>query len=190
LAIQAMKFGRTPCWFAPSSTIYLGDHARKLRTCACRGFRRRPGPRRRARGHRSRPVMTGDSAAPATAPQIPKKLIRPGGDAPSLHTMCIDKPMRRHRLMRDIARVNRVFKERPPEQRRPRSKALPARPIFPWRMSAAPRLPLPPSERQFTTENRSYEGQTWGRGPPPLRALRLPLAKISLQYPALQSCRP
>ena len=36
-----------------------------------------------------------------------------GFDAPSLHTMYMDKPMRRHGLMQAIARVNRVFKDKP-----------------------------------------------------------------------------
>jgi type I restriction enzyme R subunit len=36
-----------------------------------------------------------------------------GFDAPSLHTMYIDKPMRGHGLMQTIARVNRVFKDKP-----------------------------------------------------------------------------
>ncbi len=36
-----------------------------------------------------------------------------GFDAPSLHTMYIDKPMRDHRLMQAIARVNRVFRDKP-----------------------------------------------------------------------------
>jgi type I restriction enzyme, R subunit len=36
-----------------------------------------------------------------------------GFDAPSLHTMYVDKPMRGHGLMQAIARVNRVFKEKP-----------------------------------------------------------------------------
>jgi type I restriction enzyme R subunit len=36
-----------------------------------------------------------------------------GFDAPSLHTMYIDKPMRAHGLMQAIARVNRVFKDKP-----------------------------------------------------------------------------
>ena len=36
-----------------------------------------------------------------------------GFDAPSLHTMYLDKPMRGHGLMQAIARVNRVFKEKP-----------------------------------------------------------------------------
>jgi len=35
-----------------------------------------------------------------------------GFDAPSLHTMYLDKPMRGHGLMQAIARVNRVFKDK------------------------------------------------------------------------------
>ena len=35
-----------------------------------------------------------------------------GFDAPSLHTMYLDKPMRGHTLMQAIARVNRVFKDK------------------------------------------------------------------------------
>jgi type I restriction enzyme, R subunit len=36
-----------------------------------------------------------------------------GFDAPSLHTMYVDKPMRGHGLMQTIARVNRTFKDKP-----------------------------------------------------------------------------
>ena len=36
-----------------------------------------------------------------------------GFDAPSLHTMYIDKPMQGHTLMQAIARVNRVFRDKP-----------------------------------------------------------------------------
>lgn len=36
-----------------------------------------------------------------------------GFDAPCMHTMYIDKPMKGHGLMQAIARVNRVFKEKP-----------------------------------------------------------------------------
>jgi len=36
-----------------------------------------------------------------------------GFNAPSLHTMYVDKPMRGHGLMQAIARVNRVFKDKP-----------------------------------------------------------------------------
>ncbi|HHJ15469.1 MAG TPA: type I restriction endonuclease subunit R [Gammaproteobacteria bacterium] len=36
-----------------------------------------------------------------------------GFDAPCVHTMYVDKPMRGHSLMQAIARVNRVFKDKP-----------------------------------------------------------------------------
>ena len=36
-----------------------------------------------------------------------------GFDAPSMHTMYVDKPMKGHGLMQAIARVNRVFKDKP-----------------------------------------------------------------------------
>lgn len=36
-----------------------------------------------------------------------------GFDAPTLHTMYVDKPMKGHGLMQAIARVNRVFKDKP-----------------------------------------------------------------------------
>lgn len=36
-----------------------------------------------------------------------------GFDVPSMHTMYIDKPMRGHNLMQAIARVNRVFRDKP-----------------------------------------------------------------------------
>ncbi|EBW3215057.1 type I restriction endonuclease subunit R, partial [Salmonella enterica subsp. enterica serovar Remiremont] len=36
-----------------------------------------------------------------------------GFDAPCCHTMYIDKPMRGHNLMQAIARVNRVFRDKP-----------------------------------------------------------------------------
>ena len=36
-----------------------------------------------------------------------------GFDAPCLHTMYVDKPMRGHGLMQAIARVNRVFQDKP-----------------------------------------------------------------------------
>lgn len=52
-------------------------------------------------------------------PRDPLKLVLvrdmwlTGFDAPSLHTMYIDKPMRGHGLMQAIARVNRVFHDKP-----------------------------------------------------------------------------
>ena len=36
-----------------------------------------------------------------------------GFDAPCVHTMYVDKPMKSHNLMQAIARVNRVFKDKP-----------------------------------------------------------------------------
>ena len=39
--------------------------------------------------------------------------VKTGFDVPSLHTMYIDKPMRGHGLMQAIARVNRVYKDKP-----------------------------------------------------------------------------
>nr|WP_242519224.1 hypothetical protein [Halochromatium roseum] len=36
-----------------------------------------------------------------------------GFDAPALHTLYVDKPMRGHGLMQAIARVNRVFRDKP-----------------------------------------------------------------------------
>ncbi len=52
-------------------------------------------------------------------PEDPLKLVivrdmwLTGFDAPCLHTMYTDKPMRGHGLMQAIARVNRVFKDKP-----------------------------------------------------------------------------
>jgi type I restriction enzyme, R subunit len=53
------------------------------------------------------------------APADPLKLVivrdmwLTGFDVPSLHTMYIDKPMHGHTLMQAIARVNRVFRDKP-----------------------------------------------------------------------------
>lgn len=53
------------------------------------------------------------------APNDPLKIVivrdmwLTGFDAPCLHTMYVDKPMRGHGLMQAIARVNRVFKDKP-----------------------------------------------------------------------------
>jgi type I restriction enzyme R subunit len=52
-------------------------------------------------------------------PKDPLKLVivrdmwLTGFDAPCLHTMYVDKPMRGHGLMQAIARVNRVFRDKP-----------------------------------------------------------------------------
>lgn len=55
----------------------------------------------------------------AKDPNDPLKLVivrdmwLTGFDAPSMHTMYVDKPMKGHGLMQAIARVNRVFKDKP-----------------------------------------------------------------------------
>jgi type I restriction enzyme R subunit len=55
----------------------------------------------------------------ARDPKDPLKLIivrdmwLTGFDAPCMHTMYVDKPMRGHGLMQAIARVNRVFRDKP-----------------------------------------------------------------------------
>ena len=60
-----------------------------------------------------------DLASRFRDPQDPFKIVivrdmwLTGFDAPSLHTMYVDKPMRSHGLMQAIARVNRVFKDKP-----------------------------------------------------------------------------
>ncbi len=53
------------------------------------------------------------------SPSDPLKLVivrdmwLTGFDAPSMHTLYVDKPMKGHGLMQAIARVNRVFKDKP-----------------------------------------------------------------------------
>ncbi|MBS3895798.1 type I restriction endonuclease subunit R [Silanimonas sp.] len=55
----------------------------------------------------------------ARDPKDPLKLVivrdmwLTGFDAPSMHTMYVDKPMQGHGLMQAIARVNRVFRDKP-----------------------------------------------------------------------------
>ena len=64
-------------------------------------------PRREALANRFR-----DAADPMRIVLV-RDMWLTGFDAPSLHTMYIDKPMRGHGLMQAIARVNRVFKDKP-----------------------------------------------------------------------------
>jgi type I restriction enzyme R subunit len=64
-------------------------------------------PRREALANRFR-----DAADPLKLVLV-RDMWLTGFDAPSLHTMYIDKPMRGHALMQAIARVNRVFKDKP-----------------------------------------------------------------------------
>src|SRR4030095_3836465 len=62
--------------------------------------------RREARATRSR-----DAADPLRVVLV-RDMWLTGFDAPSLHTMYVDKPMRGHGLMQAIARVDRVFKDK------------------------------------------------------------------------------
>ncbi len=64
-------------------------------------------PRREALAHRFR-----DTADPLQVVLV-RDMWLTGFDAPSLHTMYLDKPMRGHGLMQAITRVNRVFKDKP-----------------------------------------------------------------------------
>jgi len=64
-------------------------------------------PRREALAKRFR-----DSADPLRMVLV-RDMWLTGFDAPSLSTMYVDKPMRGHGLMQAIARVNRVFKDKP-----------------------------------------------------------------------------
>ncbi len=64
-------------------------------------------PRREALAKRFR-----DAADPLRVVLV-RDMWLTGFDAPSLHTMYVDKPMRGHGLMQAIARVNRVFKDKP-----------------------------------------------------------------------------
>ncbi len=63
--------------------------------------------RREALAHRFR-----DAADPLRLVLV-RDMWLTGFDAPSLHTMYLDKPMRGHGLMQAIARVNRVFRDKP-----------------------------------------------------------------------------
>ena len=67
-----------------------------------------------------RPKRARDAIAKrARDPDDPLKLVivrdmwLTGFDAPPMHTMYVDKPMRGHNLMQAIARVNRVFRDKP-----------------------------------------------------------------------------
>ncbi|HXG55627.1 MAG TPA: type I restriction endonuclease subunit R [Vicinamibacterales bacterium] len=67
----------------------------------------RNGPRRKDLAKRFK-----DAADPLKI-VIVRDMWLTGFDVPSLHTMYVDKPMRGHGLMQAIARVNRVFKDKP-----------------------------------------------------------------------------
>ncbi len=73
--------------------------------------------RREALAHRFRLPAEASAQAGDAADPLRLVLVRDmwltGFDAPSLQTMYLDKPMRGHGLMQAIARVHRVFKDRP-----------------------------------------------------------------------------
>ncbi len=67
-------------------------------------------------GNKARRDALSKRAKDATDPLqlvIVRDMWLTGFDAPSMHTMYIDKPMRGHGLMQAIARVNRVFRDKP-----------------------------------------------------------------------------
>jgi len=70
-------------------------------------------------GHIRNKKRREDMALRFRAPKDPFQIVivrdmwLTGFDAPSLHTMYVDKPMRGHGLMQAIARVNRVFHDKP-----------------------------------------------------------------------------
>ena len=70
-------------------------------------------------GHIRNKARREEIAARFKNPKDPLKVVivrdmwLTGFDAPSLHTMYVDKPMRGHGLMQAIARVNRVFGDKP-----------------------------------------------------------------------------
>src|SRR5882724_7779016 len=69
-------------------------------------------PRRRSSASQGRRLKAATrTRKPCSA--IVRDMWLTGFDAPSLHTMYVDKPMRGHGLMQAIARVNRVFKDKP-----------------------------------------------------------------------------
>lgn len=70
-------------------------------------------------GHHTTKKQRRDLADRVKNPDDPLKLVivrdmwLTGFDAPCLHTLYIDKPMQGHNLMQAIARVNRVYKDKP-----------------------------------------------------------------------------
>ncbi len=70
-------------------------------------------PHIRNKGHRERLAKRFRDPADPFQLVIVRDMWLTGFDAPSLHTMYVDKPMRGHGLMQAIARVNRVFRDKP-----------------------------------------------------------------------------
>ena len=78
--------------------------------------RRRPGL---AAAHPQQGQAAGSWPTGSRTPKDPFRIVivrdmwLTGFDAPCLHTMYVDKPMQGHGLMQAIARVNRVFRDKP-----------------------------------------------------------------------------
>ncbi len=67
-------------------------------------------------GHKARRDLLAKRARSASDPLklvIVRDMWLTGFDAPCMHTMYVDKPMQGHGLMQAIARVNRVFRDKP-----------------------------------------------------------------------------
>jgi type I restriction enzyme R subunit len=68
---------------------------------------------KRAKARRELIAKRAKNAADSLKLVIVRDMWLTGFDAPSMHTMYIDKPMKGHGLMQAIARVNRVFRDKP-----------------------------------------------------------------------------
>ena len=67
----------------------------------------------RSKGARKKLALRFKDPADPFSLVIVRDMWLTGFDAPSLHTMYVDKPMGGHNLMQAIARVNRVFRDKP-----------------------------------------------------------------------------
>ena len=96
---------------------------------------------------------------PALELVIVRDMWLTGFDAPSMHTMYIDKPMKGHGLMQAIARVNRVFRTSLPASSSiisasPRTSKTPSASIPPP-ISARPESTRPKRSQCFLRNTRS-----------------------------------
>jgi len=98
-----------PDWFDEE------DEAGKLKVVMTGNASEGPRVARHARNKTRREALAKRfrSAADPFQMVIVRDMWLTGFDAPSLHTMYVDKPMRGHGLMQAIARVNRVFRDKP-----------------------------------------------------------------------------
>ena len=96
----------------------MARRRREPRRAESRDDRQGVRPARLAAAHRQQgPSRGAGQTVPRPGRSLRMVLVRDmwltGFDAPSLHTMYVDKPMRGHGLMQAIARVNRVFRDKP-----------------------------------------------------------------------------